>query len=224
VKASRHEHEFEAAPGLPEALPAGERIIWQGSPDWRVLAIEALHLRKAAIYFAVLLIWRMALVMAEGQPAAEYAGSLAALTSLAVLALCILAGMAWLISRTSLYTLTDRRVVMRIGVVLGITFNLPLGRIVGADIRLRADGKGDIALQLAEPEQIAYANLWPHARPWRVKRSQPMLRAIPEVQRVGAMLAKARAALPGAVLTTPAAAPERVPALSPTAAGGRLAV
>ena len=103
-----------------------------------VLAIEALHLRKAAIYFAVLLIWRMALVMAEGQPAAEYAGSLAALTSLAVLALCILAGMAWLISRTSLYTLTDRRVVMRIGVVLGITFNLPLGRIVGADIRLRA--------------------------------------------------------------------------------------
>ena len=26
------EHEFEAAHGLPEALPAGERLRWQGAP------------------------------------------------------------------------------------------------------------------------------------------------------------------------------------------------
>ena len=25
----QHEHEFEAAPGLPEKLPAGEHILWQ---------------------------------------------------------------------------------------------------------------------------------------------------------------------------------------------------
>ena len=35
------EHEFEAARGLPELLPAGERVLWQGSPDWRGLAREA---------------------------------------------------------------------------------------------------------------------------------------------------------------------------------------
>mgnify|MGYP000464580007 CR=1 FL=1 len=28
-----HEHEWEAAPGLPSALPPGERVVWQGAPD-----------------------------------------------------------------------------------------------------------------------------------------------------------------------------------------------
>ena len=41
-----HEHEFEAAPGLPEALPVNERILWQGAPTASLLAVQALHLRK----------------------------------------------------------------------------------------------------------------------------------------------------------------------------------
>ncbi|MEY3475503.1 MAG: hypothetical protein RL087_1961, partial [Pseudomonadota bacterium] len=32
---AHHEHEFEAAPGLPAPLPVGERILWQGAPQWR---------------------------------------------------------------------------------------------------------------------------------------------------------------------------------------------
>ena len=50
-----HEHEFEAAPGLPEPLPAGERILWQGAPDWRALAVHVFHVRKLAAYFAGIL-------------------------------------------------------------------------------------------------------------------------------------------------------------------------
>jgi hypothetical protein len=34
-------------------------------------------------------------------------------------------------ARTTLYTLTDRRIVMRIGVVLTLTLNLPLRQIAG---------------------------------------------------------------------------------------------
>ena len=49
------EHEFEAAPGLPEALPAGERILWQGSPDWKLLAAEAFHVRRLSLYFALMI-------------------------------------------------------------------------------------------------------------------------------------------------------------------------
>ena len=51
----QHEHEFEAAHGLPEQLPAGEKIIWQGSPDWVTLAVKVMHLRTIAIYFAAML-------------------------------------------------------------------------------------------------------------------------------------------------------------------------
>ena len=50
-----HEHEWEAAPGLPSALPAGEHVVWQGAPDWRSLAVQAFHVRKIAVYFAFML-------------------------------------------------------------------------------------------------------------------------------------------------------------------------
>ena len=49
------EHELEAAPGLPEPLPAGERVLWQGKPDWKRLANEAFHVRQVAVYFALML-------------------------------------------------------------------------------------------------------------------------------------------------------------------------
>jgi len=28
-----HEYDFEASPGLPEPLPAREKILWQGAPQ-----------------------------------------------------------------------------------------------------------------------------------------------------------------------------------------------
>ena len=55
ARATAPEHEFEAALGLPEPLPRGERLLWQGAPDWRVLAVAAFHIRKLAIYFAAML-------------------------------------------------------------------------------------------------------------------------------------------------------------------------
>ena len=48
-----HEHEWEAAPGLPSDLPPGERVVWQGAPDWKRLAIHAFHVRKVALHFAL---------------------------------------------------------------------------------------------------------------------------------------------------------------------------
>ena len=39
-----HEHEFEAQPGLPEKLPRGEVILWQGAPNWKAHRVSwAIH-------------------------------------------------------------------------------------------------------------------------------------------------------------------------------------
>lgn len=187
------EHEFEAARGLPEALPPGEHLLWQGSPDWRMLARDSLHWRKLAVYFVLLLAWRVIGVVVDGGGAAEIARALAFGLPLALLGLGLVLLLAWLIARTAVYTITDRRVVMSIGVVLSVSFNLPLTQIAAADLRLRRDGSGDIALALAGPERIAYLHLWPHARPWRLKQTQPMLRALPDARAVGALLAQAAA-------------------------------
>ena len=214
-KQASAEHEFEAELGLPEPLPKGERLLWQGSPDWRVLARDALHTRQLAIYFAALLGWRGATALANGGSALEAAQSMLWLLPLAILAIAVLSLIAWLIARTSVYTLTDKRVVMRIGVVLNITFNFPYSQIESAGLRTHADGSGDLTLVLADTDRIAYVHLWPHARPWHLKRTEPMLRALPQVRMVAATLSAALADSAGISRSPlpPVAVPDRAGAV-----------
>jgi membrane protein YdbS with pleckstrin-like domain len=188
-----HEHEFEAAQGLPESLPAGEGLLWQGSPDWRALARDVLHVRKLALYFVAMLLWRVASASSDGATLGSALFGSAAMAGLALVALGTLTLLAWLMSRTSMYTITDKRVVMRVGIVLTVTFNIPFTRIQGAGLRARGAGIGDIVLSLAGTDQIAYVHLWPHARPWHVKRTEPMLRALPNARHVAQLLAQALA-------------------------------
>ena len=197
-EAAQHEHEFEAAWGLPEALPAGEKLLWQGAPDWRVLAREAMHVPLLAWYFAAMLAWRAGTVLLDGGGWAAALWSIAFLLPLALAALGMLGLLAWLVSRTSAYTITSERVVMRIGIVLTITFNLPHRQIASASLRRNKDGSGDIALVLAETDRIAYLNLWPHVRPWRIQRTEPMLRALQDSASVSGLLVEAIARSAGA--------------------------
>ena len=55
----------EPVPGLPEKLPEGETILWQGRPDWWALTREALSLWWVMGYFALLAAWRFLSVMGE---------------------------------------------------------------------------------------------------------------------------------------------------------------
>jgi Bacterial PH domain len=193
-----HEHEFEPQRGLPEVLPAGERLMWQGSPEWRAMAIEVFHVRKLAIYFAFLLLARAGFVLADGGGLMAVLASWAWLAPMAGFAVAIMVALARLAARTAVYTITDRRVIMRIGIVLTITFNLPHKRIEAAGLLLRGnDGHGDIPITLVRGEQIAILQLWPHARPWHIARPQPTLRCVPDAEQVGRVLAQAWATTTG---------------------------
>lgn len=204
----RHEHEFEPQFGLPEVLPKGEHILWQGAPDWRAMALRVFHLRKLALYFGLILALRAANALYDGGGAAAAAMSVAVALPWCLLALALFASLAWLSARTTAYTITDRRVVMRVGIVLSLTFNLPLVRIDGAGLRRLAGGVGDIALQLPRGERIAYLHLWPHARPWHFRQPEPMLRCVPDAEAVAQLLRNAWAARTGlAAVPAPAAAP-----------------
>ncbi len=211
------EHEFEPVRGLPEVLPEGEHIVWQGTPRWQRLAIDALHVRKVAIYFAVLLVWRVGDVLAGGGGAGAALAAAAWTLPLAAVAVGLLLLLGWLMARTTVYTLTNRRIVMRVGVVLNIAFNLPLTRITSAGLRRHGDGSGDIMLVLSGPDRIAYLHLWPHARPWFVRQPQPMLRALPDVDRIAALVADALAASAGQART---ARPDVAAAGRPVPAAG----
>jgi hypothetical protein len=110
---------------------------------------------------------------------------------LAISGLFILLSLAWLSAQHTLYTVTNRRVVMRIGIVLTVTFNIPYSRITGANLRLGADGVGDVTLEVERDSRIPYLQLWPHARAWHLRHPQPTLRGIGDVQRVASVLTEA---------------------------------
>jgi len=183
--------------GLPEHLPEGEHIVWQGAPDGRGLAQRTFHVRKVALYLGMLLLWRIAAQVAEDHPAGDIVMSALLLALVAMAAVGILTSIAWLMGRTTVYTITNRRVAMRIGVALPLTLNLPYRAIETVRMRRYADGSGELTLVLGGPNRIAYLQLWPHARPWHMSRPEPALRCIADVERVGGLLADAMAGTAG---------------------------
>lgn len=187
----QHEHDSEPQFGLPEALPADERLIWQGSPDWRTLAVRRFHIRKLAGYFAIMLAARMATLLSDGASMEAALRGTLPMLALSVVAVGLVTLIAWLTSRTTVYTLTDKRVVMRIGIVLTISLNLPLARLEAADLKSHDGSTGDIALRLHAPARIAYLHLWPHARPWRLSRPEPTLLCVVAAPAVASALTEA---------------------------------
>lgn len=176
--------------GMPERLPDGEVLVWQGRPHWWALARRALHLPAIAAYFGVLLIWPLAAGLTNGFAATGSWRGAVWLLGLALVVLGIVTMLAWLYSRTTVYSMTNRRVVMHIGLALPMALNVPYSQIGAASARIHGDGTADIPLTLLGNDRIAYLHLWPHVRPWRLQHPEPMLRGVPEGARVAELLAK----------------------------------
>jgi hypothetical protein len=183
-----HEHEFEAAPGLPEPLPPGEKLLWQGAPLWWQLALHAFHVGKIAVYFVIMLAIQLAYLMEKHAASGEIASALFKSFLSCAVALALLSAVAWFSSKTTIYTITDKRVVMRVGMVLTLTFNLPHKRIAAASIKNFHGNSGDIALSLYPTDRIAWVHLWPHARAWRLTQPEPTLRCLSNADAVGKIL------------------------------------
>jgi hypothetical protein len=188
------EHEIEPVPGLPERLPGGEGILWQGSPRWWSLAQRALHLRALLLYFALMVTWSVSTAIASGGSLSEMAIASGTSLGLAVLCLAVLGLIGRAMAKAALYTITNRRVVLRVGVALPMTINLPFSAIESAAVKQHADGTEDIVLTLSPSHKIAWLALWPHARPWRMTRAEPMLRAVPVTEGAAQILSRALAA------------------------------
>lgn len=182
------------AHGDPMGTPArDEKVLWKGRPDVSLLARTAFHTRSVGVYFAALIV----IAVATGN-----SGTAMVLAGLALAALVILYGIAWWSVHTTLYILTDTRLIMRIGMAIETRINVPLKHVTSANLKPRSNGHGDIAMELGGERLLGYLLMWPHARPWRYSRPEPMLRAVPEASKVAALIAEA-CAKHGAIETGP---------------------
>ena len=181
-------------------LMEGERILWEGRPAWRAVALDVVRVGWIAAYLAVWLIWNAAQDRLAGLGPLETlrAGLPLLCAGLVVLVAC--AGFAYAIARTTRYTLTNERCILRYGVALTATLSLPLRRIAAVSVAVRAGGAGDIPLRLKPGARVRYLKLWPHARPWRYAAAEPMLRGVPDAVAIAALLSQAAAQVTPGVL------------------------
>jgi hypothetical protein len=163
--------------GFEEPIPAGERVIWTGRPDRGNLARHVFHWRKIAVYFAILVVWRMLAGPGDGT-ARSFWMTFGILAGLGVTAVALSQLLAWLSARSTYFAITDRRVMMHYGIVLSGSVNIPLAIVETAAVKSYADGTSDLALTLSGTDRLAYLQLWPFARPWRVARAEPTLRGL----------------------------------------------
>jgi hypothetical protein len=212
---SHDDFEFEPIRGLPAMLPPGETLLWQGSPRWQSLAVRAYHVRKVAIYFCALVLWRIAVGIYNHHAMAAVAASCVFLLALGGVAIGVLSLLGFLNARSTVYSITTRRLLLRHGVAVPLTMNLPFKLIESADLRNFADGTGDISLRIAREQRIGYLITWPHLRPGQITHPAPCFRALTDAAHAASLLGAALVAESNGAATVSAAAPAATPARTP---------
>ena len=186
------EDDFAVEPieGLPELLPKGEVILWQGRPNWLRLTIESLNLWWVIGYFGLLAAWRFLTVIDYMPLGTAFSASIPFLFVAAFVGL-LLCGVGYIQAKATLYTITNRRVVMRIGAALTLTLNLPFTKIDNAAVAKKRGGFGNIAFETSGDTKFSFFVLWPHARSWYFGKPQPTLKCIPDIEKVSSILGQA---------------------------------
>ena len=209
-----NEYEYEPIRGLPEKLPEGERIVWQGEPRWQVMAGQVFHTRILGFYFSLLIALHFGSRMLNGDGLDTALLSASWQLGLAAATLAILSLMGYLYARSTVYTLTNRRLVIRFGVAVPMMINVPLDTVESAALRELDNGDGEIALTLIPGAKVSYWALWPNARPWHFSSVKPMLRCIAQARSVASRLAETVEAMTPETksITRTEPAPSREPA------------
>ena len=182
---------FEPVRGLPAVLPAGESLLWQGAPRFWSLAVRGYHVRKVALYFLALVLLRIAFGVANGHGASAILISCVFLGALGCIAIAVLALLAYWNAASTVYSITSRRVLLRHGIAVPLTMNIPFALIESAALKTYADATGDISLRLPREQRIGYLVTWPHLRPGHFTCPQPSFRALADAQRASEILGKA---------------------------------
>jgi hypothetical protein len=199
---------FEPVPGLPALLPAGEHVLWRGSPEPWAFTWDVMRLRAVGIVCLGVLAWRIGAGVHDGLSFGTITVSALWTIGLIGLLLGVLVTAGQLMARGTIYTVTNRRLVIRHGVAMPMAINIPFAKVEGAAVSKLAHGCGTVALQMDRTSRASFVALWPHARPFWFLRPEPVIRAVADVEPLARIVADALGAhvrsAPPATRTKPA--------------------
>lgn len=173
--------------GVAHALPEGERLLWQGEPVPSLVAKHVFHRWLVVGYFVAVLGWW--LVGAWGTVEADaFLPMLGMRLGLAALVLGTVEFLARTVARTTVYAITSERLVLKIGMVLPMSINIPFSKVQNAAVGRFRDGSGQIVLTMVPGNRLAYIALWPHCRVFQINQPQPVLRGLANPDEVATIL------------------------------------
>lgn len=181
---------IKAIKPLPEPLPEGEHVLWQGSPAWLPYSRRVFQLFKIALYFMAVIAWVAVSAYRGAGEWAAVAQSMSWALPPVLGVVGVLALIGWLYARTTVFTITSKRVIIQSGLALPAAINLPFSKISKADMKTFSDGTGDIELTMTGP-RLLYSMIWPNVRQLRLNRPTPVLRALDQPETVASVLGKA---------------------------------
>ncbi len=167
--------------------------LWTGRPRWTSAALRIWKVWWVAAYFSILLVDGARLAFSAHGRADIWSGE-ARLLAISVVVTGGLVAMAVLTARTTRYSIDRHSVTLRYGIALPATLVIPFAAIEHVGVCIHRDGSGDVALRLKPGPAVIYPKLWPHARPWRILKAEPMMRCLPDAGIAATLLCRALSA------------------------------
>ena len=180
---------FEVHKNILDAIPEGESILWKGKPSFWGFSWYFFGLKLLAFYLIILSVVFAARLTVTDFFTAFVVDFLPFLLS-GILASCILMALAKIQSQSSVYIITENRVIIKSGAALSFLISMPFKKIKAVNLQKRKGSLGTISFELNSGKRVPYISCWPSVRPWRFKKTEPAFSCIENVDEVATILRK----------------------------------
>ena len=180
---------FEAPKNILDAIPNGESILWKGRPSLWGFSWNLFGLKWITLYLSMLSIVSVARFFASDFYTAFYVDFLPFFLS-GIFASIILIGLAATQTYSTVYIITENRVIIKTGAALSFLISMPFKMIKEVNLQKRGASIGTISFELLSEKRVPYISCWPSVRPWKFKRTQPAFSCIGSVDEVATILRK----------------------------------
>ena len=180
---------FEAPKNILDAIPNGESILWKGRPSLWGFSWNLFGLKWITLYLSMLSIVSVARFFASDFYTAFYVDCLPFFLS-GIFASIILIDLAATQTYSTVYIITENRVIIKTGAALSFLISMPFKKIKEVNLQKRGASIGTISFELLSEKRVPYISCWPSVRPWKFKRTQPAFSCIGSVDEVATILRK----------------------------------
>ena len=180
---------FEVHKNILDAIPEGESILWKGKPSFWGFSWYFFGLKLLAFYLIILSVVFAARLTVTDFFTAFIVDFLPFLLS-GILTSFILMALAKIQSQSSVYIITENRVIIKSGAALSFLISMPFKKIKAVNLQKRKGSLGTISFELNSGKRVPYISCWPSVRPWRFKKTEPAFSCIENVDEVATILRK----------------------------------